>query len=238
MAGNLDKSAGSPRRARALAAGAVILALGLAAGCANRDSIVVGAVPDDYRTNHPIVVGEREKKIDIPVGISQRGLSRVQKVAVDGFIADYDRRSSSTVLVLSPAGSANAGAASTVATGIVQRLRAGGVPEGAILYQHYEASAYGETAPIRLSYGEIAAYVAGQCGRWPADLLDTNENRHYANFGCAYQNNLAAQIANPADLLGPRKPGPIDAANRDEVIEAYRNRQIAVEFDAVSEVDY
>ena len=28
------------------------------AGCATRDHVVVGAVPDDYRTNHPIVIGE------------------------------------------------------------------------------------------------------------------------------------------------------------------------------------
>ena len=44
-----------------------------------------------------------------------------------------------------------------------------------------------------------------KCGRWPEDILETSENKHYANFGCSYQNNLAAQIANPADLLGPRK---------------------------------
>ena len=45
-----------------------------------------------------------------------------------------------------------------------------------------------------------------KCGRWPEDLLHDAENKHYADFGCSYQNNLAAQIANPADLLGPRKP--------------------------------
>ncbi len=54
-----------------------------------------------------------------------------------------------------------------------------------------------------------------KCGRWPEDILETSENKHYANFGCSYQNNLAAQIANPADLLGPRKQTPIDAANRE-----------------------
>ena len=51
---------------------------------------------------------------------------------------------------------------------------------------------------------------------------ETSENKHYANFGCSYQNNVAAQIANPADLLGPRKQTPIDAANRSAVIDDYQ----------------
>ena len=36
----------------------------------------------------------------------------------------------------------------------------------------------------------------------------TARNLPYANFGCAQQRNLAAQIANPADLLGPRTMAP------------------------------
>jgi pilus assembly protein CpaD len=61
-----------------------------------------------------------------------------------------------------------------------------------------------------------------KCGRWPEDILQTSENKHYANFGCSYQNNVAAQIADPNDLLGPRKQSPIDAANRETVIGDYQ----------------
>jgi pilus assembly protein CpaD len=77
-----------------------------------------------------------------------------------------------------------------------------------------------------------------KCGRWPEDIADTTDNKHYANFGCSYQNNLAAQIANPADLLGPRKMTEIDAANRDRVIEVYQRREISGEFLGGSEVEY
>src|SRR5690606_12853227 len=58
-------AAGASRRTRLLAASALVLAAALATGCARRDSITVGAVPDDYRTNHPIVVAERDKSVDI-----------------------------------------------------------------------------------------------------------------------------------------------------------------------------
>jgi pilus assembly protein CpaD len=208
----------------AISAVALAAALALTAGCANRDSIKVGSVPDDYRTNHPIVVAEAEKTIDIPVGMSDSGMSRVQRIATDGFIANYDRKAAPVVTVLVPYGSANQAAASLVAGDLVTRLRAGGVPDGHILHQSYDASRYGDSAPIRLIYAEMQAKT-GQCGRWPEDLLETTENKHWANFGCSYQNNLAAQIANPADLLGPRKPSEIDTERRSISIDDYRVRE-------------
>ena len=57
-------------------------------------------------------------------------------------------------------------------------------------------------APIRLSY---LRYVAEgpECGRWTTNLAEDYRNLPYPNFGCAQQRNLAAQVANPADLLGP-----------------------------------
>lgn len=203
-----------------------LVAVALVSGCASRDSITVGAVPDDYRTNHPIVVSERDKTVDVPVGVSDRNLSRIQRVAVDGFIADYDRGAAPLVTVMVPHGSANQAAASHVAAGLAQRMRAAGVPEGRIVQQPYQAAQYGDAAPIRLAYAEMTASV-GQCGRWPNDMLDNSGNRHWANFGCSYQNNLAAQIANPADLLGPRKQTEIDTERRSISIDDYRNRESA-----------
>lgn len=211
----------------------VIAAAALMAGCANRDSVHVGSIPDDYRTSHPIVIGEKEKKVDIPVAYSDTRLSRVQRVAVDGFIANYDRSAAPVVTVMTPYGSGNQHAASLVAADMVKRLRAAGVPEGRILHQPYGAADYGDSAPIRLAYSEMTASV-GQCGRWPADMLDDSNNKHWANFGCSYQNNLAAQVANPADFLGPRKPAEIDTTRRGVTLDDYRRRVTQWE----SEVDY
>jgi len=47
-----------------------------------------------------------------------------------------------------------------------------------------------------------------------------NENWH--NFGCATQQNLAAQIANPMDIVAPRGMSPIDAERRSTVITKWR----------------
>ncbi|MCB8829257.1 hypothetical protein LJD47_30045, partial [Escherichia coli] len=44
-----------------------LLTVALLAGCADRGT-TVGSIPDDYRTNHPIVISEKEQVADIPVG--------------------------------------------------------------------------------------------------------------------------------------------------------------------------
>ncbi len=97
-----------------------------------------------------------------------------------------------------------------------------GVHSSRIAMASYQADPTEVSAPIRVSYAKLRAHT-DKCGRWPEDIADTTENKHYANFGCAYQNNLAAQMANPADLLGPRKQSSVDAANRSRVIGVYRS---------------
>ncbi|MCB1467832.1 MAG: CpaD family pilus assembly protein [Rhizobiaceae bacterium] len=214
-----------PRNSRMLSGAKVAVAMtaiALLAGCANRDSITVGSVPDDYRTNHPIVVSEKEQIVDVPVAMTDKNVTRMQRYVVEGFIANYDRTAMPPVTILTPIGSANEVAANNVAEGLVKLLRKNGVPRGRIAIAAYQADSVETAAPIRVTYVAMSAHT-DQCGRWPEDLGDTTENKHYANFGCSYQNNLAAQVANPADLLGPRKPGPIDATRRNIIIGDYRN---------------
>jgi len=215
----------------------VALSAALLAGCANRDSIQVGSIPDDYRTNHPIVVGERERTIDLPVAASAHKVSREQAQVLAGFMDDYDTKSGAAVRVLVPYGSANAAAASAVAAQMVDVIGRQGVPLNRILVNAYDAGAPDVSAPIRVAYSAVTASV-GKCGRWPKDIAETSDNRHYANFGCAYQNNLAAQVANPYDLLGPRKMTEIDPENRASAIDAYKNREISGDFVGQSEIEY
>jgi len=214
-----------------------VIAAAALSGCARRDSIVVGSVPDDYRTNHPIVLAEQEEKIDLPVGVGDRAMSRIQRAALEGYLAHYDASTGAPVTILYPAGSANAVAASLVAADIARHVHRRGVAAGHVVSMPYEAGAPEASPPIRVSYRRMKAST-GQCGRWPDDLLKTTENKHYANFGCASQNNLAAQMANPADLLGPRAPGDIDAENRESALDDYKAREVSDSFRESTEVNY
>lgn len=204
-----------------------VAAVALLAGCTmpQRDSITVGAVPDDYRTNHPIVIAEKEQSIDIPVAASDRGITKSQRISLGGFLADYDRSAAPVLSIQVPAGSLNEVAAANASRDFVRHARASGVPKGRIVVSSYGAQSFEESAPIRVSYVAMSAQT-DKCGRWPADIAETTENKHYADFGCSYQNNLAAQVADPSDLVGPRKQTTIDAEKRSLVIDEYRKAPI------------
>ena len=66
----------------------------------------------------------------------------------------------------------------------------------------------------------LKATVAGHCGQWPTDLasggsIEGWKNEAYANFGCATQAALAAQVDDPRDLVAARGasgPGDVDDA--------------------------
>lgn len=207
----------------------VALATSLVAGCATQpDMAPVGAIADDYRTNHPIIVSEQEQVRDIPVGLSDEGLSILQRTVVRGFIAEYDRSAAPMVHVLRPTGSANERAAATLTGQIFELLLAEGVPVNKVTATTYDAGDLAALAPIRLSYTKMLAH-AGPCGLWPEDLTRHADNRHYANFGCAYQRNMAAQIANPADLLGPRPPSEINAERRGVTIGDYQANDLVLD---------
>lgn len=198
-----------------------VAAVALLSGCAKRDSITVGAVPDDYRTNHPIIIAEKEQTLDLPVGASDRGATGSQRASLEGFLAGYDKSAAPVLNIIAPSGSANGVAAADAAHDFARIARQNGVPASRIMIASYQAAPEEVSAPVRVSFAAMRAQT-DKCGRWPDDLLQTSENKHYANFGCSYQNNVAAQIANPADLLGPRKQTPIDPANRGVVIDDYQ----------------
>ena len=213
-----------------------VTAVAFLAGCAfqKRDSITVGAVPDDYRTNHPIVISEKEQILDLPVAAGDRGATAPQRASLEGFLAGYDRTAAPVLTIAAPSGSANGVAAAEAANDFAHVARKNGVPASRIMLASYQAGPEEISAPVRVSFQAMRAQT-GRCGRWPKDILETSENKHYANFGCSYQNNIAAQIANPEDLLGPRKQTPIDPANRGVVIGDYQEGITGLD---TSEVDY
>jgi pilus assembly protein CpaD len=202
----------------------LLVAVALLSGCAGWPgrSVTVGAVPDDYRTNHPIIIAEKERTVDLPIATGDRKLTVSMRETIRGAAQNYRSGASGAIRIMVPVGSSNAGAASVLSTQVADVLRKEGVPGDRILSSPYQVSSPDDAAPIRIAFMAIAAST-GECGRWPEDMLaNTSENKHWANFGCASQNNLAAQIANPGDLIAPRGMTPIDAERRSTVIDTYR----------------
>lgn len=203
---------------------ALLLAASVLSACGSysKDNFTVGSVDDNYKTRHPIVIDEKEQTLDIPVGSDTVALPRAQASATEGFASRYRRAPSGTVTIMVPRHSPNSGAAQSVSHQVAEILRREGVPPSSIVKTSYDASRHGAAAPIRVSYHAVQASVE-RCGKWPEDLADSNlDNRNWHNFGCANQNNMAAQIANPSDLVAPRGTTQADAERRNNVIEDYR----------------
>jgi len=223
---SITRPAGAARSLASLAATiALVAAAGLGAGCASydRSHYVAGAVPDDYRTRHPIVVRQSENSEDIVVSPNSRGLSYRDRAVAQTFASRFNQSGSSRMAILVPAGSPNQAAATRVAQQIVVVMAEKGISRRRISIQSYNAGQHGDAATVRLVYTGTTAEVESACGQWDEDIVETSQNRNYQNFGCATQKNLAAMVANPEDLLGPRGVSEIDATRRTNVINDWRD---------------
>ena len=203
----------------ALAASTVALA-----GCGNLrpdSDLRTASIENDYRVRHPIKMAEAEHSIDIPVATGDVKLSRGIEDTIRGFGQNYKSNSSGVIQIAVPSGSINSRAARAVVPQVRRQLAAEGVEQRRIIVTGYQAEP-GVSAPIKISFVALTA-MTDQCGQWPEDLMENSYgNKNWYNFGCANQNNLAAQVANPKDLFDPRASTPIDAQRRANTIDTYR----------------
>ncbi|WP_182086074.1 CpaD family pilus assembly lipoprotein [Aureimonas sp. ME7] len=215
----------------------VLATLGLS-GCASQRDLAVNTVPDDYRSRHPIIVGESTQDLDILVASSDTRLTHPDATRVEEFAARFRSSRAAVLRVQVPMGTRNARAADIVSDSLLKVLSRSGVARSRVLVSPYRAADNGEAFPIRLSFNAVTAGLDHACGQWPTDLGDTYQNRNYENFGCATQSNLAAQISDPRDLLGPRGMSEIDAERRTDVIGKYRRGEVTASEAPTTESTY
>lgn len=182
------------------------------------------SIPNDYRKRHPITLKEGERTVELLIGNSRGGLAPAQRADVLAFAQAWRRESTGGVIIDQPGGTANEMAASEAVREARSILIAAGIPQHAVQVRPYTV-AQGRLATVRLNYSKITAQ-AGPCGLWPHDLGPSNdpayqENRSFWNLGCSTQRNLAAMVANPADLLQPRGETGSYTPRRTTVIDKY-----------------
>lgn len=207
-------------------AASLVAAVSLLSSCgtARPDRQTTNSIPDDYRTRHPITLAEVEHALDIPIGSGEYALTPATRDLIKGFAQDYTALSKSTMRIAMPANAPNSAAANGVRSQIRKALADAGIPASRIVMTNYDSQSSEASAPVKLSFIAVTS-ITDDCGQWPSDLVNGHtvvENTNWENFGCASQQNLAAQISNPTDLVGPRGMTPIDATNRATVIKVYR----------------
>jgi pilus assembly protein CpaD len=193
------------------------------AACKNADepiAHVAGWTLVDPTQRHPIMVSQQPASLSVRIPPGSHGLSPSQQGRVADFLGKYRASSSGPLVIAVPSGAANETAAIRALADVRFLLNEYGVQENSIVIEAYHAQR--ETAaPIRLSFVRFVA-EGPECGRWTTNLAYDPRNLPYPNLGCAQQRNLAAQIAEPADLLGPRAMDPSDGERRAVVFDKYR----------------
>lgn len=203
---------------------ALAMLTGLALAACSQDRVVqTGSIyPYDYRDRHPIVLSEQPQHLDIFVrGAS---LDERQREDVGAFAGLYNKQGRGRISVQIPS---NVGGAERTYQAVRHALAEAGVPAQALSRSHYEPRQSGLAAPIRLTFHKMKATVDSRCGQWPQDLGVSDpgfnmRNEPYWNHGCATQSNMAAQIADPVDLVRGRTAGDIDTARRTAGIRNLR----------------
>jgi pilus assembly protein CpaD len=193
------------------------------AGCgvnyASNDSVP----PGDYHARFPIVVAEAPTALDVyPTGgaLDQQSIDNIH-----AFAQRYREFGDGRIAILAPAG--ERGRDARTIDQIRRTLASAGL-RGYVSVGSYPDAEANRGSPVRLVFQGLKATVQGRCGEWPADLasggtIDGWKNDSYANFGCASQSLLAAQVADPRDLAQSRASDPGDVAMRLRAIGDVRD---------------
>ena len=193
---------------RAAAIAAVLLA-GSCAAPVNNSAVVT----DDPDMNHPIVVDTATNAVRLSFSAADAGLMPEDAARFDAFVAQYKADGNGAVNVTAPSGPT----AQQTLSYFGERLAAAGIPRSRIMVGTRNDGDW----RVELSYAGYVAHTVG-CGDWGSQQAsDTASNLPMANFGCAVQHNIAAQIANPRDLVDPAALGQSDAMRRATVMNAY-----------------
>jgi pilus assembly protein CpaD len=176
--------------------------------------------PGDFQARHPIVLASAPTSLDVYP--DHGALDALSAANVRAFADRYRRFGSGRVMIFTPGGPGpNRKAVEEIRRTLASAGLAGVVGVGSY------APSTGRAAPIRLSFISLKAVVPTRCGQWPEDLasgssLEGWKNESYANYGCATQSVLAAQVDDPRDFVQSRALGPSDVDMRTRAIEAVR----------------
>ncbi len=170
---------------------------------------------------HPIEVSAEDATLHISVEPGQTQLNAEDLYRLDEFVALYKMKGHGFVSMEVPMGSSNAFAASKVSQDVKRNMARKGLTERYVQSGGYDGNSEGAAAPIIVRFTQYTASV-GECGDWTKNLGYSPRNLPHPNHGCATQNNLAAVLEDPHDLIAPRGMTPSDIERRTVVFETYR----------------
>ncbi|HMH64376.1 MAG TPA: CpaD family pilus assembly protein [Rhizomicrobium sp.] len=197
---------------RAAALGAILVA----GSCSVTNE---GMISEDGARNHPITVEPSFRELKVQFAGGAGGMTADDAVKFDSFLADYRVHGNGSLGISVPGGPPSRAAI----TYFAERAAATGISRDKILVSTHDVA--NNDFRVDVSY---IAYTASTkaCGDWSDNESYTLDNRTPSNFGCSVQQNVAAMVADPRDLLGPGGMGPVDAVRRATMMDHYEKGEI------------
>lgn len=161
---------------------------------------------------------------EIRLAVRAQGLSPNQADALTTFADSWRSADGGEVIVQAPVGGPDPVAVSRSGENARSFLVEQGVPANAIRLLGYDAKG-DAAAPLVVGFLRYAVNIP-DCGRSWTNIAHSMTNQPQPNFGCAVTANMAAQVANPADLATPHRFDPADAQRRAVVLDKYRKGEL------------
>jgi len=153
----------------------------------------------------------------IALAVHEDGLSSSQQTALNDLAGRYLASGVGRVRVEAPSG--DDPAAARQAWAVRSALQSSGLPADRIVVASYAAP--DPRAPVLAGFETVRAVIPNCAAeRGPMDGRFSNDSSR--GLGCAINANLAAQIADPRDIVGHRPTSPADSGRAAVVFDNYR----------------
>lgn len=173
---------------------------------------------------HPISVDSQVVTMTIGLDPTTSDLSSMDKARLRAFADAYLTNGHGPLTITAPSGAQSDHDGEERASDIRKFLNEVGVDWSAINGASYRVGE-DKSRELILSYTRYVA-TPSACGNWTGLRGRDYANLRTPNFGCATQNNLAALVADPRDLVEPADMTPADAQARIRAIRAYREGDV------------
>jgi pilus assembly protein CpaD len=176
-------------------------------------------VSEDGARNHPIAVEPSFRDLKVQFSGGPEGVTAEDAVKFDTFLADYRLHGNGSLGISVPNGAPSRAAI----TYFGERAAASGISRDKILVSTRDVA--NNDLRVDISYIAYSAHTQA-CGDWSENEAFTLDNLTPKNFGCSVQQNIAAMVADPRDLLGPGAMGPVDTARRATMMDHYQKGEV------------
>ena len=153
----------------------------------------------------------------IALAVHDDGLSARQEAALRDLAARHRAEGAGVIVVQAPSGDDPAAAGAAWAARA--SLEAAGVPAHLIQVAAYAAP--DPRAPVLAGFETLTARIP-DCSREQGPREGRFSNQSSLGLGCSVNANLAAQIANPRDIVQPRDMAPAETGRAATVFANYR----------------